>query len=372
MLSQPAFDFPPRRRPKQVIRDFLSQSFAELTRLLDSVSEPDKFLEKVCDQRALARSTAESVEQSLVGNQSGAFAALCDLMLPLKEHLDTLSMTSRIGLTYKKLNHPGFFRARRISGIARPARRDLFHVPFEERKKLATQRYSIAGVPCLYLGSSAHVCWEELGRPEFSSTYISHFQAREAEQQLRLLTIGPAPIQLMRRILHPFDSPPIVVGGEDLFRSAAVSLSICWPLIAACSMQILDRGSPFVPEYLIPQLVLQWVLNSTEADGVEYPSMFVDHSQIWSDYGFNYAFPAKSSGRDGFCAKLTTLFEMTDPVPWSLALAFRDAPKGRPQTSATYWMDFGLAGGVRMDYRVSEFGLVEATLRGMERASPES
>ena len=217
----------------------------------------------------------------------------------------------------------------------------------------------------MYVGKSS-------GGRNFSSTYISHFEARDSETQLRLLTIGPAPAQLRRRILHPFDIVPIVVGGEELFRSAAASLSICWPLIAACSIQIEDRGSPFIPEYLIPQLVLQWVLNSTEADGIEYPSMFVDHDRVWSDYGFNYAFPARSSGSDGFCTKLTTLFEMTDPVPWSLALAFRNAPKRKLQMSSKYWMDFGLAGGVRMDYRVSDFGLVEATMREMKRASPES
>ena len=149
----------------------MKEFFAELTQLLDSVSEPDKYLEQVCDQKPLAQAAAESViaavDLSLRGKQADAYSTLCKLVVPLREQLDRLSSASRIGLTYKELHRPGFFRARKISRLTRPTRRDLFHVPFEEREKLASQRYSIPGVPCLYLGSSAYVCWEELGRPEF-------------------------------------------------------------------------------------------------------------------------------------------------------------------------------------------------------------
>jgi hypothetical protein len=330
LLAEPAFRFPPRRRPKQDIRDYLRDTFTELAQALNSVTEPDKYLERACDRMALSRATAESIltviDQSLSGNQAGAYSTLNRLIRPLEEDLQFLSKASRSGLTYKDLNQPGFFRARTMTGPIRPNRGDLFHVPFEQREKLSSQRYSVPGVPTLYLGSSAYVCWEELGRPEFGSTYISHFRARD-ERKIRLLVIGPAPAQLRRRIIHQFNSPPVLPGCEDIYRGAAASLAICWPLIEACSMLVLERDSPFVPEYVVPQLVLQWVLNSGAADGVEYPSMLVDHDQVWSDFGFNYAFPARSSGKSGFCETLADLFEMTDPVPWSFALAFRDAPK---------------------------------------------
>ena len=38
-------------------------------------------------------------------------------------------------------------------------RNQLFHIPFKDRHLVANQRYSIAGLPCLYLGSSIYVCW---------------------------------------------------------------------------------------------------------------------------------------------------------------------------------------------------------------------
>ena len=44
--------------------------------------------------------------------------------------------------------------------------KDIFHIPFEKRGKVTTQKYSIPGFPSLYLGRTLHVCWEELNRPQ--------------------------------------------------------------------------------------------------------------------------------------------------------------------------------------------------------------
>lgn len=57
-----------------------------------------------------------------------------------------------------------------------PQRGDIFHVPFEKRRLVGNQRYSIAGLPCLYLGSSIWICWEELGRPPLDSVWVSRFR----------------------------------------------------------------------------------------------------------------------------------------------------------------------------------------------------
>ncbi|MGY5341097.1 hypothetical protein ACXFAU_01445 [Paenibacillus glucanolyticus] len=45
-------------------------------------------------------------------------------------------------------------------------RMEMFHIPFEKRGLVKTNRYSIHGLPCLYLGSTPFFCWEEMGRPE--------------------------------------------------------------------------------------------------------------------------------------------------------------------------------------------------------------
>lgn len=55
-------------------------------------------------------------------------------------------------------------------------RETMFHIPFHKRNLVKTQRYSIAGVPCLYLGSSLYVCWQEMGKPSLNKLFLSHFK----------------------------------------------------------------------------------------------------------------------------------------------------------------------------------------------------
>lgn len=43
---------------------------------------------------------------------------------------------------------------------------ELFHIPFYLRRIVGPMRYSVAGLPSLYLGGSSHVCWRELGEPD--------------------------------------------------------------------------------------------------------------------------------------------------------------------------------------------------------------
>jgi len=46
---------------------------------------------------------------------------------------------------------------------------EMFHIPLEIRGIVSTNRYSIPGVPCIYLGSSPLTCWEELNKPDLNT-----------------------------------------------------------------------------------------------------------------------------------------------------------------------------------------------------------
>lgn len=59
------------------------------------------------------------------------------------------------------------------------SKEELFHVPFSDREKVSSARYSIPGLPCLYLGNSIYVCWEEMGRPDLNSIHVSRFELQE-------------------------------------------------------------------------------------------------------------------------------------------------------------------------------------------------
>lgn len=52
-------------------------------------------------------------------------------------------------------------------------RRDIFHIPNSLRHIISQQRYSITGVPCLYLSGCAFTAWLELNKPNFSNLWCS-------------------------------------------------------------------------------------------------------------------------------------------------------------------------------------------------------
>jgi len=97
------------------------------------------------------------------------------------------------------LLHPPLYRLRAdrtISVDKRPSRKDIFHVPFQNRHRVGNQRYSIAGLPCLYLGSSIWICWEELNRPELNQTWGQTgrspvFQLRSGNSDSRVAHSSP-------------------------------------------------------------------------------------------------------------------------------------------------------------------------------------
>jgi hypothetical protein len=45
-----------------------------------------------------------------------------------------------------------------------------------------------------------------------------------------------------------------------------VAHAVCWPLIAACSIKVKNPGANFKPEYVVPQLILQWITDETRID----------------------------------------------------------------------------------------------------------
>ena len=96
-----------------------------------------------------------------------------------------------------------------------------------------------------------------------------------------------------------------------------------YPLIAACSFIRTNKNDPFAAEYIIPQLLMQWVrseINSKEHEdidnltGIRY---FSCASVRASDMGFNYVFPTSGQQKSSdlpYCSVLTRAFCLTKPV----------------------------------------------------------
>jgi len=72
----------------------------------------------------------------------------------------------------------------------------------------------------------------------------------------------------------------------------------------------------FGPEYVIPHLALQWVMEQGLCDGIRFFSTKVNPDEEDVLRTINYAFPARLPALNGYSARLRNLFEFTDPVLW--------------------------------------------------------
>lgn len=205
-------------------------------------------------------------------------------------------------------------------------RNRVFHTPYCLRSKVSTSWYSIAGFPSLYLGTSLELCCEEVNyNPHNQFALASRFQIERnfeynnTEIKVVELAIKPQDFTDERNLLDKYINTR-VIRREILERVAVREAYLLWyPLIAACSFIRANKKDPFAAEYIIPQLLMQWVRKEIETTrqtnnsliGIRY---FSCASMQASDKGFNYVFPA--SGKQtkySFCPILSKAFKLTKP-----------------------------------------------------------
>ncbi len=63
----------------------------------------------------------------------------------------------------------------------------MLHIPFCNRELVSTQRFSVPGVPCLYLGTTSYVCWLEMDKPQDNIFNVSAFELPENLNILNLV-----------------------------------------------------------------------------------------------------------------------------------------------------------------------------------------
>lgn len=203
------------------------------------------------------------------------------------------------------------FRVRKSDSAVKD-RNDIFHIPFSKRHLVNAQRYSVAGLPCLYLGSSLYVCWLEMDKPDFDKLYISSFISSEENSKILDFT---AEI-LYSRFYGKIDN-------DKMSYTTKMSYICLMPLIYACSFAKTKSSTSFTQEYIIPNLLMQWISrrNKSNIVGIAYRST----RMIKTNHGeksINVVLPPKVTYQQtitkDFCPKLVKMFELTPPVSWQV------------------------------------------------------
>ena len=191
-----------------------------------------------------------------------------------------------------------FYRMRCFEKRKGLSRKDLFHIPLNMRRKINTQRYSAPGYPCLYLGTSLYGCWEEMHRPNTESTLVSCFMN---QRTLRVLDL---------RI-------PVF----EEFKNNKERYLVLFPFIISCGIPVRNPDDIYKPEYIIPQLILEWIIdygsgNNRWLDGVYYTSVSKNNEFYSLDHEWdNLAIPVRNAlTREDYCPELMNIFQCTAPT----------------------------------------------------------
>lgn len=229
------------------------------------------------------------------------------------------------------------YKCRENSKLFHFTKDEMFHIPYDKRHLVGNQRYSLSGLPCLYLGGSAYICWEELGRKDFNTTNFCGYSLKNDIKMFDFLL-------------------PMVISDSSQIERIV--------LVLACSLAA-DRESLFKPEYILSQCILHSLIFRTyyshtmfcmrfysshllNGDADYFPKDFSNKDFL--DRYINYVFPAtlSKSKSTGYSDVLRNLFNQTDTV--SLMHEILLKPELLVNTSGEDC------------YLVSQFGLMDAIL----------
>lgn len=216
-------------------------------------------------------------------------------------------------------------------------RKRIFHPPYSLRRRIATNRYSIAGFPSLYLATTVELADLENGlfshrQPAIAARFsLNTVYVRAIEHSIRILDLSWTPQALAdpgsaekikenrKRFEDLVDASDRISGSSAKVLCAPERYLLRYPLLAACSYIRVKREG-FAPEYILPQLLTQWLRQELDAElvGIKYFSCYTEHAAA---LGANYCFPATGDtilrdkgGEESYCPVLNGAFLLTEPL----------------------------------------------------------
>lgn len=269
--------------------------------LLLRYSAGDELVSMVCE---FCNNLKKMFEEYYLGHQNKAYQAFREALM---------KQTEGMGIVTATMPKESLYRARKNIGNRDYKNNEMFHIKYELRGKVQTQRFSFPGLPCLYLGCSSYVCWLELNRPQFDQFQVAMIRQKKENMDFKVIDL----------CIHPLAYYKKLVENEENGNSECDILDIkhylqWWPIMAACSIAVKNEEDSFKPEYIFPQFMLQYLLEEEkEKDciGIKYMSIKagkVSKKQYESHYRTytNYVIPIRTykENANGFCDFLENEF----------------------------------------------------------------
>lgn len=263
----------------------------------------DEIKARIEEIRTLCYGLIASVEEYYLGHVNKSYQHFKESTGLVKKYLSLQHQFVLYNEQTTQILEQFYFKAR-IGLATSYSNKEMFIRPFEQREDILTYRYSIPGLPCLYLSNNVLTAWYELDCPDINTLQISRF---ELHNQLKKLYFGDQRKLLVYSNSEKTESDRNIINYFTYF-----------PLHAVCTIKTKNKNSIFKPEYIFPQLLMQW-LHDEDIDMIEYMSTKVNSNQINGLGSFqfnNIAIPAKSFAKEGVCESLKASIKVTEPISW--------------------------------------------------------
>lgn len=269
--------------------------------LSDCVSEAEFQIEQL----------KKCIDSYFTGNFYAADEAIKTILTRIAQRENSSIITNLFDLYIDNESHQ-WFRARQRASTENFMRNDMKHVPYSLREKVGNTRYSISGIPCLYLGNSIYVCCCEAQKSGGEQIWISRYVPR---QSVRILNLSTTAFELV-------NATTFIKGltnnsfTDDKYTSIVKEYFSNWILQSACSVYVKREAEvPFKEEYIIPQR-LMCMIKQFGIDGIMYFTVrdrgsFISHL-CWISK--NIAMPAFDTINSAHSEKIDHLFMMSEPL----------------------------------------------------------
>lgn len=267
--------------PKKLGKD--SEYFAAVLQFMDTLIKDlsDNGIEKAFIE--IAKEYRELIKDVLTNYYSGDIVLAYTMIEQLiKEYKNNGIIFSKLSKSYsfnyyvienKKWDSFLFYRAR-IGDISNENKEDaLKHTPFDMISKIGSNRFSIPGQPCLYLGSTSYDCWIEMGRPDDREFNVGCILLKKDYEIINLSTDIWVFLEAMKRLKEQADK-------EMIFKSYLLS--------QITSFCIDEDNRNFKSEYVISQLI-SLACKSNTINGISYISKRVSTNEFGHNICMNLA-----------------------------------------------------------------------------------
>lgn len=170
-----------------------------------------------------------------------------------------------------------FFRARLTSNVSDFPAKEMLHIPFGKREIVKSERFSIPGLPCLYLANTSYACWIEMGRP---ADYKFNVSPVLLDNTQKIFNLAVSVRDLKYRYQLWLDGCGDINEEDILVYLKLIMLNI------ATSYKVNQGERNFKSEYILPQMIML-ACKKRGLDGISYYSKQVNDELFANVAGVN-------------------------------------------------------------------------------------